>query len=119
MTQRFPLPITAAMLATANAANEAKPRYSGPGVAGDWAGGTVGNDVNAASANVAIVGDAADNFALPDYTPRTQTDRGNLMVPNLTVLDDIGKDYGTYAGLAGRTGTIGPRDPYPMAAGHQ
>ena len=113
MTQRLPLPLTAAMLATANAANEQKPRYSGAGVAGDWAGGATGNDVNAASATVAIVGDAADNYVLTDYTPRTQTDRGNGMVPNLTVLADIGKDYGTYTGLAGRNGTIQPRQPYP------
>lgn len=113
MTQKLPLPITAAMLATANAANEALPRYWGPGVAGDWAGGVVGNDVNAASANVAIVGDATDNYTLSDYTPRTQTDRGNGMVPNLTVLADIGIDYGIYTGLSGRNGTITPKTPYP------
>jgi hypothetical protein len=41
------------------------------------------------------------------------------MVPNRNVLADIGKDYGPYAGSTGRTGTIGPRDPYPMQAGHQ
>jgi hypothetical protein len=113
------VPITAAMLALANP-NAAKPTYSGPGVAGDWSGGAVGNDVNAAAANVSLASSAATAVAnVAPYAPVTQTDKGNLMVPNRNVLADIGKDYGPYAGSTGRTGTIGPRDPYPMQAGHQ
>lgn len=111
MSAPNPLPITAAMLAPANQ-YAALPRYSGPGVAGDWVGGAVGNDANAATANVAVARSGSANLEL-DYAPRTQTDKSNLMVPNLTILADIGKDYGPYAGGAGRTGTIAPRQPYP------
>jgi hypothetical protein len=114
MTQRYPLPLTAAMLAKANT-NEAKPRYHGAGVAGDWAGGAVGNEANAASATVAIV-NAASATGVADYTPKTQTGKGNAMVPPLAIEGDIGIDYGTYTGDAGRTGTIEPRAPYPTAA---
>lgn len=108
---RYPLPITAAMLAPANT-NAALPRYSGAGVAGDWAGGAVGNDVNANTANVAVV-NAASAAGVANYTPRTQLDKSNLMVPNLTILADIGLDTGPYAGQTSRTGTIAPRAPYP------
>ena len=111
MTQRYPLPLTAAMLAKANI-YEALPRYTGPGEPGDWSGGAVGNDANANTANVAVV-NAASATALSDYTPRTQIDKSNLMVPNLTILADIGLDYGPYAGQTNRTGTIAPRQPYP------
>ena len=111
MTQRYPLPITPAMLQVANQ-NAGLPRYYGPGEPGDWSGGAVGNDVNANTANVAVV-NAASATGVADYAPRTQTDRGNLMVPPLTILGDIGKDYGNYTGQTNRTGTIGPRDPYP------
>ena len=64
------VPITAAMLAPANP-NDAKPRYSGPGVAGDWSGGAVGNDVNAATANVSLASSAATAVANAgaDYAP--------------------------------------------------
>jgi hypothetical protein len=110
---RYPLPITAAMLAPANA-NMDKPRYSGAGVAGDWVGGAVGNDVNAASANVAVA-NAASTVPTAAYTPTSQTAKGNAMVPPLPVLADIGKDTGAYAGLAGRTGAITPLAPYPDA----
>ena len=113
MTQKLPLPLTPAMLAKANAVNEAKPRYHGAGVAGDWVGGDVGNDVNAATAAVAVVGAATANFVLPDYTPRTQVAKGAGMAPALTVLADIGIDYGVYAGLEGRDGTVQPHQPYP------
>ena len=37
------------------------------------------------------------------------------MVPPLQILDDLGKDYGIYAGGAGRTGYITPQAPYPDA----
>jgi hypothetical protein len=36
-----------------------------------------------------------------------------MMIPLRTILADIGKDYGAYTGLTGRTGTIQPRQPYP------
>ena len=107
------VPITAAMLAPANV-NCDKPRYSGAGVAGDWVGGTVGNDVNASTANVAVV-NAASAAPVAGYAPTTQTAKGNLMVPPLTVASDIGIDYGAYAGQAGRTGSITPKAPYPDA----
>jgi len=113
MTQRYPLPVTAAMLAPANV-NLDKPRYSGAGVAGDWVGGTVGNDVNVASANVAVV-NAASAVPVAAYTPLNQVAKGNAMVPPLPVLADIGIDYGTYAGQTGRTGTVSPKVPYPDA----
>ncbi len=110
---RYPLPITAAMLALANT-NAAKPTYSGAGVAGDWAGGATGNDVNAASATVSVARSGSANIE-PAYTPTNQTAKGQAMVPSLVVLADIGKDTGPYAGLAGRTGTITPLAPYPDA----
>ena len=113
MTQRYPLPITPAMLQPANP-NLDKPRYSGGGVAGDWAGGAFGNDVNAASANVAVV-NAASGTPVAAYAPTNQVARGNAMVPPLPVLADIGIDYGPYAGFAGRTGSITPKTPYPDA----
>ena len=37
------------------------------------------------------------------------------MVPPLQILDDLGKDYGIYAGGAGRTGYVTPQQPYPDA----
>ena len=37
------------------------------------------------------------------------------MVPPLQIVDDLGKDYGIYAGGAGRTGYITPQQPYPDA----
>jgi hypothetical protein len=113
MTQRYPSPITPAMLQPANA-NHDKPRYSGAGVAGDWVGGAVGNDVNVASANVAVV-NAASAVPVAAYAPTNQVAKGNAMVPPLTVLSDIGIDYGPYAGQTGRTGIGTPQAPYPDA----
>jgi IPT/TIG domain len=110
---RYPLPITNAMLAPANA-NMDKPRYSGAGVAGDWAQGAVGNDANAATATVALA-NAASAVPTTAYAPTTQTAKGNAMVPPLQILSDIGIDYGAYAGQAGRGGTITPQAPYPDA----
>jgi len=50
MTQRYPLPLTAAMLAKANP-YEGKPRYdSVSNVAADWHGGDFGQDVDIAEA---------------------------------------------------------------------
>ena len=115
MTQKLPLVLPSTLRANEN---QALPRYYGAGVAGDWVGGSVGNDVNAATAAVAVV-HSASAATTADYGPRTQTARGAGMTPNLTVLADLGKDYGTYGGMEGRDGTIQPRQPYPMQAGHQ
>jgi hypothetical protein len=110
---RVPVPITPAMLQPANP-NCDRPRYSGGGVAGDWVGGQTGNDVNASTANVAVARSDSANLE-SNYAPRTQTAKGNLMAPPLNVGADIGLDYGAYAGLAGRTGVIAPKAPYPDA----
>jgi len=112
MTQRYPLPLTAAMLAKSNA-HEGKPRYDSPAnVAADWAGGGTGNEADVATPNVAIASSASAALGTV-YVPRHQTEKGTLMVPLRTILADIGKDYGTYTGAAGRDGTIQPRQPYP------
>ena len=112
MTQKLPLVLPSTLRANEN---QAKPRYYGAGVAGDWAGGAVGNDVNAATAATPVVTSASAD-TLPDYGPRTQTARGQGMTPNLVIASDIGKDYGAYTGMEGRAGTIQPRQPYPTAA---
>jgi hypothetical protein len=113
MTQKLPLPLTPAMLAKANAANEQKPRYQGSAeVAADWHGGQFGDDYDQAEATQAIANSHSANVEI-DYDPQHQKAKANDMVPPLTVLADIGKDYGIYAGAGKRTGTIAPRQPYP------
>ena len=113
MAQRYPLPITVAMLAVANQ-NAALPRYSGAGVAGDWIGGasSATTTINANTATVAI-GRSDSAQVETDYDPQHQKAKANDMVPPLTILADIGQDYGPYAGAGKRTGTIAPRQPYP------
>ena len=54
MTQRYPLPLTAAMLAPANTL-AGLPRYHGAGVTADWSGGSPGNDIDTANANTDIL----------------------------------------------------------------
>ena len=76
---RYPLPMTPAMLATANAANEGKPRYIGAGATSDWAGGVkIGEDPGLPvaanepfnTATVALANDGGQaNEA--DYAPRS------------------------------------------------
>jgi hypothetical protein len=105
---RYPLPITNAMLAKANATHEGKPRYS-TGV--DWSGGAPGNEEDVATATSSIV-DATGNAVGP-YAPKTQAAKAAAMVPPLQIVDDIGKDYGAYANTAGRAGPITPLTPYP------
>jgi hypothetical protein len=113
MTQRYPLPLTAAMLAPANA-NFDRPRYTGVGVASDWQGGSPGNEADVATTTVSLKSAAAATAAdASAYAPRTQKAKGDLMVPPLVIAGDIGKDYGTWTGAAGRTGTITPGAPYP------
>ena len=111
MTQKLPLPLTAAMLAKANATHEGKPRYSSMT---DWHGGDVGNDVDIAEATQAIANSHSANTET-DYEPQHQEGKGKNMVPKLTTLADLGKDYGTYNSSPYRNGAIQPRQPYPDA----
>ena len=111
MTQRYPLPITVAMLTPANGFF-ARPRYTGAGVTQDWFGGQFGDDYDQSEATQAI-GRSDSAQIETDYDPQHQKAKANDMVPPLTVLADIGQDYGPYAGAGKRTGTIAPRQPYP------
>ena len=112
MTQKLPLPLTAAMLAKANQ-HEKKPRYIGAAeVAADWHGGQFGDDCDQAEATHSIANSGSADVET-DYDPQHQKAKGNDMVPPLDVLADLGKDYGAYAGAGKRTGTIQPRQPYP------
>jgi hypothetical protein len=106
---RYPLPITNAMLALANQ-NALKPRYDS-GL--DWSGGAIGNaeDVGTATSSIS---DAAPTTVGP-YAPKNQSQKAAAMVPPLQIVDDLGKDYGSHAGMAGRTGPITPQMPYPDA----
>ena len=110
MGQTFPLPITPAMLARANA-NEGKPRYDSMT---DWFGGQFGNEVDQAEATQAIANSHSANVET-DYDPQHQKAKAKDMVPPRAILNDLGKDYGTYAGGVGRTGPVQPRAPYPDA----
>jgi hypothetical protein len=107
---RYPLPLTAAMLAKANATHEGKPRYTS---GTDWSGGAPGNEEDVATAASAIVDQ--NGVAWGPYAPKTQAAKAALMVPPLPILDDLGIDYGTYTGTAGRTGPVTPLAPYPDA----
>jgi hypothetical protein len=111
MTQRYPLPLTAAMLAKANA-NEGRPVYTGAGVATDWKGGQFGNEQDQAEANQAI-GNRHSAVIEDDYDPQHQEAKGEKMNPVLVPLSDLGKDYGFFGGTTYRDGTITPRQPYP------
>jgi hypothetical protein len=114
MGQRYPLPITPAMLADANP-NDGKPRYdSAANVAADWSGAVIiGEDpglptaANQAftKANVALArsGGGANE---PDYAPRNLNAKrtaGNLTAGTVGVID-IGRNRGG----------ISPRQPYPV-----
>lgn len=110
MGQRYPLPITGAMLATANAANEQKPRYN----QADYIGGATGEDpglptaANQAfsTANVAVARDDGGANE-PDYTPRNQNARrqqANMPAGTVGVVD-IGRNRGQVA----------PGQRYPLA----
>jgi len=113
MTQRYPLPITNAMLAKANQ-HEGKPRYDAAGAAADWHGGQFGNEQDQAEATQAIANSHSAAVEI-DYDPQHQEAKGEDMVPPLVVLGDMGKDYGTFGGQPYRTGIIEPRTPYPSA----
>lgn len=105
------VPITAAMLAPANA-HAAKPRYDTPG---DWSMGASGNDVDVATRSEPVV-NASDGGAVTPYPIRTQTAKAAAMVPPLPVLGSLTKDYGAYAGQTGRRGYVVPYTAYPDAA---
>lgn len=102
MAQTLPNPITAAMLAPANAA-AGYPRYNTPG---DWSGATYGDDVDQATANVALARqDGSANG--PDYTPRTQAAKAAAMVPGpnnpaFVIVTDVARPRGW----------IAPNQPY-------
>ena len=110
MGQRYPLPITAAMLTPANQ-HAAKPRYDTPA---DWSQGATGNDVDVATRTEPVVSSASAATVTP-YPIRTQTAKAAAMVPARSVLGDFGKDYGAYAGQTGRKGPITPQAAYPSA----
>ena len=97
MGQTYPLPITDAMLAPANA-NAGKPRYDSMT---DWAGGAGGDDVDEATATAAVA-NAASAVAVPDYTPRTQAAKVTAENP---LAIDIGR----------ARGAIAPDQRYPVA----
>jgi len=108
---RYPLPITPAMLTPANE-NILKPRYDTPA---DWSMGVYGNEEDIATLSTPVVGkDSA--FTSTPYPIRTQAGKAATMVGGpRPIVDDLGKDYGIYAGQAGRTGPITPKTPYPDA----
>jgi IPT/TIG domain-containing protein len=95
MGQTMPGPITAAMLAVANA-NCDRPRYS---TMADWAGGVKGDDVDTRTATVALA-TASGAAPYPDYAPRTQAAKATLQ--GTTLVTDVAR----------ARGWIGPGDPY-------
>lgn len=107
MGQRYPSPITAAMLTLANP-NAGKPRYD---TAGDWSQGATGNEADIATRTEAVVGSSSAATITP-YPIRTQVAKGAAMVPPMVPLSDLGKDYGAYSGAAGRDGYLEPFMPY-------
>lgn len=109
MGQRYPAPITQAMLVPAN------PRFGYPryDTAADWNQGVPGNEADVATATTPKVGkEGTGATALPVIAPATQTAKGAAMVPARVILSDFGKDYGAFTGLAGRDGYTEPFMPY-------
>ena len=107
---RYPLPITNAMLLPANQ-HIMKPRYDASW-ASDWHGAQFGNEEDQAESTQAIANSCSARVET-DYDPQHQKAKAGDMVPPLQILDDLGKDYGIYAGGAGRTGYVTPQTPYP------
>lgn len=98
MGQRYPSPITAAMLAVSNA-NAGKPRYDSMT---DWAGGTVGEDPGLASTNTLTRSQASvalanrdGDVAEADYTPRTLAQKAATL--GVGVANDVGRNRGSIA----------------------
>jgi hypothetical protein len=100
MGQRYPLPV--ADMTPANA-NYAKPRYGTAGAA-DWAGGSYGDDIDTATAAVALAS-ASGGAAAADYVPRHQSGRAALMVPAGTLVTDLSR----------RRGSVAPLQSYPKS----
>jgi IPT/TIG domain len=97
VAQTLPNPITAAMLTPANA-NAGYPRYNTPG---DWSGAVVGDDVDVATANVALA-TASGAAAYPDYAPRHQAAKAAAMVPGpnnpaFVIVTDVARPRGWIA----------------------
>lgn len=112
MTQRYPQAIPLAAMVPANP-RFGYPRYDTPG---DWNQGVAGNEEDVATATtpkVNAAGTDTTSTAIPAISPATQSAKAAAMVPPRPILDDLGKDYGTYAGQAGRTGVIAPATVYP------
>jgi len=109
MTQRYPLPLPSTAPANQHAD---KPRYWGVGVASDWHGGDIGHDVDIAEATQSVA-NSHSAAVTTDYDPQHQEGKGKNMVPPLTPLEDLGKDYGVYNGSRYRDGVIEPQTPYP------
>lgn len=87
------------------------PRYDTPA---DWNMGAPGNEENVATATTPKVGaEGTGASAIPAIAPANQAAKAAAMVPPRPIVDDIGLDYGTYAGQLGRTGTIPPKSAYP------
>src|SRR4029077_9038057 len=80
-----------------------------------------GNEEDIATRSTPVVGpDSA--FTFTPYPIRTQAAKAAAMTVALgfpasgvPIVDDLGEDYGTYKGQAGRTGPIDPWQPYPIA----
>jgi hypothetical protein len=103
-----PAAITGAMIADANP-NEAKPRYDSMT---DWAGGVRGDDVDQATATVALArsGGGANE---PDYAPRTQAAKAAMpgTVPPNAVAGE--PDFTLAKDIARARGYIAQLQPYP------
>ena len=84
--------------------NAAKPRYGTPG---DWSGASYGDDIDQATANVALARDDGAS-AETDYGPRTQAQKAAAL--NLTPATVIVTD------VARPRGWIDPKQPYQGAA---
>jgi hypothetical protein len=112
MGQTYPLPITGAMLAVANA-NAGKPRYTSMS---DWLGGVAGGEdpglpgaANEPFNSAAVaVADASGGANQADYAPRNQNAKrqvANLGAPSPTAVVDVGRSRGGVA----------PGQRYPLA----
>lgn len=102
MGQTYPLPITPAMLAVANA-NADKPRPWSPG---DWAGGAIG-DERQATATVALANSHSANVEA-NYSPRTHADKAAVM--GTGVVEDIARPRGWVA----PNQVLGPKPAAPV-----
>ena len=109
---RYPLPITNAMLLP--------PTPTSPSRAMTRTGLPTGTARSSATrrtrprATQAIANSCSARVET-DYDPQHQKAKAGDMVPPLQIVDDLGKDYGIYAGGAGRTGYVTPQSPYPDA----